>query len=237
MNKERLFRRSTILFLVLILTSIAFFHAAEAAPLSYDSIDNDTTWSSDQTLTTDVVVQSGASLTIEDITVTANAFDSGVPYGGGLSTNKIEVIVENRGELVVKPGAMLTAASGGDWYGVVFLPGSDGSVTDAAIRYGTVGVTIHGASPVISGTTIADTQGDDGPNWSSPGEMAAISSSCSVGLWAATISPCSSASNIEPKLARCADASSCSSSESTASRALARVASAWASASGVAGSR
>jgi hypothetical protein len=166
------------------------FSIVEAAPLRYDSISSDTTWSSDQTLTTDVVVQSGARLTIEDITVTANAFDSGGLYGGGLSTNKIEVIVENGGELVVEPGAILTAASAGDWYGVVFLPGSGGSVTSAVIEYGTVGVTIQGASPIISGTTIADMQGDDGPNWSSPGEMAAgivISGTCTSQVISNTI--------------------------------------------------
>ena len=146
MKRNNLFNLFVMLSLVLALGPMMPFSAVEAAPLRYTQINSDTTWSTNQTLTTDVVVQSGATLTIEDITVMANASDA-APYGGGLSP-KIEIIVENGGKLVVEPGAGLGAITAGDWYGVVFLPGSSGSVTGANILYGTVGVTIHGASPV-----------------------------------------------------------------------------------------
>ena len=143
----------------------------KAAPLRADYISADTTWDTDRTLTSDVVVQSGATLTINGCTITANPFDT-FPYTGGLS-GKIEIIVESGGALVVESNARLTAASPGDWYGVVFLPGSAGSVTGSSIWNGTVGVTIQNASPTISGSLITDMHGWDGPNWGSEGEMAA----------------------------------------------------------------
>ncbi|MGC9399619.1 MAG: hypothetical protein ACP5HM_10850 [Anaerolineae bacterium] len=143
----------------------------KAAPLPAEYIGTDTTWDTDRTLTTDVVVQSGATLTISGCAITANPFDT-FPYAGGLS-GKIEIIVESGGVLVIESRAGLTAASPGDWYGVVFLPGSAGSVTESSIQNGTVGVTIQGASPIISGSMIYNMRGWDGPNWSSEGEMAA----------------------------------------------------------------
>ena len=143
----------------------------KAAPLRAEYIGADTTWDANRTLTTDVVVQSGATLTISGCTITANPFDT-FPYAGGLS-GKIEIIVESGGVLVVESNAGLTAASPSDWYGVVFLPGSAGSVTDSRIENGTVGVTIQGASPTISGSMILNMRGWDGPNWGSEGEMAA----------------------------------------------------------------
>ena len=89
-------------------------------------ISADETWDSDQDITTDVVVSSGASLTIKGgVTVTAAASDP-APYVSGLSP-KIEIIVEDSGTLIVEPGATLTADQPGDWYGVVFLSGSDGA--------------------------------------------------------------------------------------------------------------
>jgi hypothetical protein len=147
-------------------------------------ITTDTVWSTDQAITTDVVVQSGATLTIQGVTVTAAASDP-APYSKGLS-DKIEIIVESGGALIVEPGAVLTALQWSDWYGVVFLPGSDGSITGAKIELGTVGVTIYGASPTISGNTIAPMSGRDSAvpgvgGTAARGEMAAgivISGTC-----------------------------------------------------------
>ncbi len=156
-----------VLWILLVLTVCP----VKAAPLRADYISADTTWDADRTLTTDVVVQSGATLTIRECAITANPFDT-FPYAGGLS-GKIEIIVESGGALVVESNAGLTANSPGDWYGVVFLPGSAGSVTDSYIENGTVGVTIQDASPIISGSTIMEMRGWDGPNWSSEGEIAA----------------------------------------------------------------
>lgn len=104
-----------------------------------------------------MVVQSGATLTIESgVTVTVDtSLPDPVPYPGSLS-NKIEIIVENGGALVVN-GATLTegSATAGAWYGVVFLTGSSGSVT---------GATIQDASPNITGTRIEYLSGNDGAN-------------------------------------------------------------------------
>ncbi|OQY17839.1 MAG: hypothetical protein B6I35_13970, partial [Anaerolineaceae bacterium 4572_32.2] len=134
MKRHSLLNGWVVLTLVLALLPGISAPAVKAALLRYTTIGSDTTWSTDRVLTTDVVVQNGATLTIEDITVTANASDA-APYSGGLSP-KIEIIVENGGALEVKSGAALTANVAGDWYGVVFLPGSSGSITGATIENG-----------------------------------------------------------------------------------------------------
>jgi hypothetical protein len=139
----------------------------------------DETWGTDRSINTDVVVQSGATLTIEDIRVTAAASDP-APYPKGLS-DRIEIIVESGGELIVEPGTVLTATQLSGWYGVVFLPGSDGSVTGATIAYGTVGVTIYGASPTISGNTIDYMIGRDGA-------VAGVGGAAAGGRWRQALS-------------------------------------------------
>ena len=144
-----------------------------AAPLRYTSITTDTVWDTNRSIDTDVVVQNGATLTINNgVTVMAdNSLPDPAPYAGGLSP-KIEIIIENGGTLTVD-GATLTANSAGSWYGLVFLPGSSGVVAGATIRHGTVGVTIQAASPTIHNNTITDLSGDDGTNPGDYGGFAA----------------------------------------------------------------
>jgi hypothetical protein len=136
----------------------------------YEEITGNITWDSDRALNTDVVVTNGAILSIQDITVTANWQDEGVPYAKGLSP-KIEIIVEEGGMLLVDAGASLTATIPGEWYGVVFLPGSLGNITGAEIGNGTVGITLYDAAPTIQQNTIHNMWGDNGPF---PGENGGV---------------------------------------------------------------
>jgi len=145
--------------------------APPAAPLCYTSISSDTSWSGTQNVSSDVVITSGATLTITTgTTVNFGSFDA-APYANGLSS-KIEIVVEN-GALVVETGATLTASSGGDWYGIVFLANGDGSVTGSTIENGTVAITAHDASPTIRQNSIHDMYGDDGATPGAVGELAA----------------------------------------------------------------
>ena len=146
--------------------------APQGARPQYAEIVGDVTWDSNFNPLTDVVVTDGASLTIKAITVTADSLDLFGPYPQGLSP-KIEIIVESGGLLIVEEGATLTAAVPGDWYGVVFLPGSQGNITGAEISHGTVGITIYEAAPTIALSSIHDMQGDDGVVPGDPGGLGA----------------------------------------------------------------
>jgi hypothetical protein len=135
--------------------------AVLASPIRSQSISADTTWSTNQVLTSDVVVENGATLTIaEGVEVMVDATNPDpAPSGDGLSP-KVEIIVKSGGELVIQKGASVYASSVGGWYGIVFLSGSFGEINEASIALGTVGITIEGASPIIQNNSIQLMQGD-----------------------------------------------------------------------------
>ena len=154
MNSKRMFSIVVVVLITAVLTLIPHLSTQAA-----DSITGNVTWSSDQTITSDVVVPNGATLTIESgVTVTAEGTDPS-PYTNGLSP-KIEIIVENGGTLIIDE-AVLTATGVDVWYGIVFLASSSGTVTNATLLYGTVGITIHDASPSITETTITQFVGEN----------------------------------------------------------------------------
>ncbi len=149
-----LFKRffSPAMILILTLTTMSAQAATPRSP-DYTVIDTDTTWDANQTLDSDVVVEAGATLTIAGSAVITFSPTANAPYAGGFS-GKNELIVENGGTLVIQPGARLTANSIGDWYGVVFLAGSDGQINGATLEKGVAGVTIVDASPRVQNSAI-----------------------------------------------------------------------------------
>ena len=133
---------------------------AYARPLAADTISGNVTWNAGRTLTTDVVIANGAKLTIEAVTITAQGPDASPSPKG--ASDKIEIIVDTGGTLIVKPGAKLTANVARGWGGVVFLEGSSGEVRGATISNGIAGIIVVKASPTIQGNRIQDIAGEDG---------------------------------------------------------------------------
>ena len=160
MNGKRIFSIMVLVLITAVITLIPLL-SIQAAPPHHTSITSDITWDSNKTITTDVVVQNGATLTIKNgVTITADGTQlDPAPYSDGLSP-KLEIIVENGGTLIVDE-AVLTATGVDVWYGVVFLEGSSGTVTNSTLLYGTVGITIQDASPSITGNTITQFVGED----------------------------------------------------------------------------
>jgi hypothetical protein len=159
---------------LLVLTPILTPRSATAAEVQHDSIVGNVVWSSSRGIGTDTVVENGTTLTIKSgVTIgVETTLPDPAPYPGGRS-NKIEIIVESGGTLNIEPGVTIAAANHGDWYGVVFLPGSSGTIDGATIRNGTVGVTIRESSPTIKNSTIGDMWGSDGDISNVDGELAA----------------------------------------------------------------
>jgi hypothetical protein len=142
--------------------------ASPSRPSAHTTIATDTTWDTNQTIGTDVVVEDGATLVVASGTVISFSDVTSDPYPDGLS-DKNELIVEEGGQLIIAPGAVLTATEVSDWGGVVFLPGSGGEISGATLAFGVAGVTIIDASPDVVSNTI---QYMYGPG-SSVGTMAA----------------------------------------------------------------
>jgi hypothetical protein len=158
---------------LLILSLGALPPALGADTIDVVYITNPTTWDGSQSLTTDVVIVSGGSLTIlGTCTVQAGGGGDPDPYTGGLS-DRVEIIVADGGVLTVESGATLTAPNPAEWYGIVFLSGSSGSVSGATISNGIVGITAWGASPTIQNNTIRNMQGVSGVLYGESGGLAA----------------------------------------------------------------
>lgn len=134
--------------------------AVHARPASAQTINGNVTWNTDKTISSDVVVAPGATLTIEAVTVTADGPDAS-PSPSGNST-AIEIIVQSGGTLIVKPGATLTSSTLSGWGGVLYLTGSSGQIRGAVLSNGTVGVTVVEAAIVLRNNRIEDIQAADG---------------------------------------------------------------------------
>ena len=169
--------------------------APEQRPLRYNTIDSDTTWGPGViTITTDVVIQNGATLTVAPgTTVIVNTWDVPTdtnPYAGGAS-DAVEIIVEAGGRLVadgfytdtqlVTPTQSITFTSGilGDtpWGGIRILGEGcqqNETMTDTAahksvIRFANIqmamgGIYIEESAPLVSYNFIHQIWGEWGDN-------------------------------------------------------------------------
>jgi uncharacterized repeat protein (TIGR01451 family) len=145
-------------------------------------ITTDTVWNTNQALNQDVVIQSGAVLTVTSgISVTVACVDDG-PYAGGYDGARIEIIVED-GQLRAD-GARFVSRDPvpGCWGGVAFRPGSGGYIRHSTISGAIVGVMVEDSSPEVSESTIGPLSGSDGAPGAGPGGDGG-DGGIALGLW------------------------------------------------------
>ena len=143
---------------------IIFGLCLSALPLrtvqAYSAITTDTVWSFPTDLTTDLVITSGATLTIQSgVIMTVSCSDS-TPYGPGADAAKIEIIVED-GTLIADGVTFQGASTGACWHGIRILGDADAEITNSIIKDARIGITVQGSAPIITGNTIRDIRGAD----------------------------------------------------------------------------
>jgi len=140
-----LFHLLTILVVVLAGLSTVSARPVAATQIEVSGpITSNTTWSGTQNVTGDVMIRSGAVLTITvGTTVVCSAHSDDQSYG--MDTSRVEIVVEN-GELRILGTAAQQAtvtssgSSPGDWYGVRLEPGTTGTIEYAIVEYGIRGI-------------------------------------------------------------------------------------------------
>lgn len=180
---------SVIAFMALLFASdgepITARAAQQRRPLGYGVINADTTWGPGVvTVTSDVVIQNGATLIVSPGTkVVVGTWDvptDTAPYAGGASADTVEIIVEN-GRLVadgfytdtqlITPTQSITFTSGtwGDplWGGIRILGGS--AVSESVISYAIIeqavgGIYVENCSPTVTHAVIRQIYGRWGDN-------------------------------------------------------------------------
>jgi beta propeller repeat protein len=133
------------------------------------TIDVDTTWTvadGPYIVSGDVTVNNGVTLIIEH--GVGVIFETSDILSSGQDPDKTELIV---GGTLVADGVTFTShasePAAGDWYGIRFLEssidyGDSGCIIEnSTIEYGTVGISIDGASPLISNNTITEIKGNN----------------------------------------------------------------------------
>lgn len=133
---------------------------ATLRPMQAQNISSDTTWNTPQTLTQDVVIQSGAILTVTT-DVNIGCSDGG---NAGNDSARIEIIVQSGGELRADSAVFHGDGSASCWYGIQYLGGSDGYIRDSEIMDGVTGITLMN-SVSITGSVISNIKGPDATVW------------------------------------------------------------------------
>jgi len=146
--------------ILIILVFILGFFPPQPVHSATIYISEDTTWSDPYHLpNSDVVIQSGATLTIvSGVSVGPTCSDSG-HYSGGNDSSRVEIIVESGGRLEadgVNFGS--TIAVDTCWYGIQFKPGSSGFIHNSKIEYSLLGVYLQGNANLV-GNTIQNIHG------------------------------------------------------------------------------
>ena len=111
-----------------------------AAPVQADTmiIDSDTTWSTNKTLDSDVLVTNSATLTIvPGVIVYIDSSDGG---NAGIDSSRIEIIIDN-GTLNAQNAAFQTGT--GSWYGIRVITNSAGTIHDCTITKAIRGISVN----------------------------------------------------------------------------------------------
>jgi hypothetical protein len=128
------------------------------------SINGLVTWDSYVNLDMDLVVKSGAVLTItSDAVFRMQCSDSGDYTGFSYDSDRIEIIVESGGTLEAD-GAIFAAtdySTENCWYGIEFRAGSSGYIYNSTIQNAVTGITVESAVE-IDGNTIDYMEGHSG---------------------------------------------------------------------------
>ena len=146
---------------VLIILGMLFPAQPAISVQAAEIIDEDETWIGYHFPDQDVVIQSGATLTIASSTIVY--FECSDSSYGGVDENRIEIIVESGGTLNID-GSMLAGTgypNDNCWYGIKFEPGSSGYIRDSYIRDAIKAIDIR-SEVEISGNTIGNMYGVDG---------------------------------------------------------------------------
>ena len=155
-------------FIVLVGFLLSFFpfQAVQA-----ETITTTETWTTNRSLTEDLVIASGGHLTIEaGVVVTASCSDG---YNLGYDGERVEIFIESGGRLTVNGATFQGDGSAGCWGGIIIW--SEDSLTDiqdSTIRDVDQGIHIIDSSPTIEGNEITNIRGDDGSNSGAAGELA-----------------------------------------------------------------
>ena len=136
-----------------------------------ETITTTETWTTNRSLTEDIVIASGGHLTIEaGVVVTASCSDG---YNLGYDGERVEIFIEPGGRLTVNGATFQGDGSAGCWGGIIIW--SEDSLTDiqdSTIRDVDRGIYIIDSSPTIEGNEITNIRGDDGSNSGAAGELA-----------------------------------------------------------------
>ena len=155
MNNPRM-RRLAITVLVSFLLS--FFPPSS---VHADTISGEATWSADQPLTEDLLIESGGHLTIEaGVVVTAACEDAN---DQAYNPDRIEIVVQPGGQLTADNVTFQGDGSAGCWGGIV-INSEDGltSIENSTIRDTDQGIYIIDSSPTLRGNEITNVKGADG---------------------------------------------------------------------------
>jgi hypothetical protein len=117
---------------------------------AFSTITSDTTWATPQTITTDIVVDNNATLTVIS-ELTFSCSDTAQSPDG--TTDKIEIIIKLGASLHMDGALLHGDGSAGCWGGIYFMQGG-GYITNTEIRDATGAITIDSSSPEISGNHI-----------------------------------------------------------------------------------
>ncbi len=128
----------------IVLTVLVSFFPAQSVQAE-TVIGVDTTWSGTVALDRDVVVQSGATLTVDPgTTVTVACSDAG-HYVGGEDPDRVEIIILSGGAMNAD-GATFTQASSGPqpcWFGITYKAGSSGMMDGNTVQFAARGIKIQ----------------------------------------------------------------------------------------------
>jgi len=126
---------------------------------AFTEISDNQVWTTPHTINSDVVITSTGSLTIRSTTLTFACNDS-LPFPEGMDEEKIEIIVDPGGTLMIERAIFKGASAGSCWKGIMYFQGL-GYIRKSEIRDATVAILIVDSPVEVSGNHIHSIYGLD----------------------------------------------------------------------------